>query len=258
MKGPDGQLDVYAVKFEYGEPIGYQKLDNAAVVKLNAGGGVPYFSPVSTEAGIYTYNHRTGTMELKYDKSGKPIVKATDSPVTQGNIAGAKAEQKELGEARGQAQINLPSVISNAEVSLGLIDQMVGSEDKKVKPHPGMESAVGFTFRPGARFVHGSKEADFMALLDQVKGGAFLEAYEGLKGGGHITEIEGKQATAAKTRMTHAQSEGDFIKAAREYQAIIRKGVERARAKQSVGSTATPKPGSTLRFDAQGNLIESP
>jgi hypothetical protein len=68
-------------------------------------------------------------------------------------------------------------------------------------------------------------------LFDQILGGAFLEAFETLKGGGQITVEEGKKATAARTRMSIAQSEKEFIKAAREYQGIVKGAVERARAK---------------------------
>ena len=54
-----------------------------------------------------------------------------------------------------------------------------------------------------------------------------MEAYKTLKGGGQITEIEGKKATAAMTRMDTSQSEAEFVKAAREFQEIIRGAVAR-------------------------------
>ena len=91
---------------------------------------------------------------------------------------------------------------------------------------------------PGARFIPGSKEAGFQAYLDQVKGGAFLQAFETLKGGGQITQIEGEKATAAITRMSVAQNESEFVKAAREYQDAIKKGVERARRSATGQGTA--------------------
>ena len=74
-------------------------------------------------------------------------------------------------------------------------------------------------------------------MLDQVLGGAYLEAFETLKGGGQITVEEGKAATKARTRMSRAQSEKEFIDAAREYQSYIMKGVERAKAKAGASSS---------------------
>jgi hypothetical protein len=61
--------------------------------------------------------------------------------------------------------------------------------------------------------------------------------------------------------MDAAGSESEFIKAAREFQSIIRKGVERARTAQSGIAPSAPKieqpaiPKNRLRYDAQGNLI---
>jgi hypothetical protein len=103
--------------------------------------------------------------------------------------------------------------------------------------HPGFRGAVGTAIpgidgltMPGARFVPGTDAADFSARLDEIKGGAFLKAFETLKGGGQITQVEGEKATAAITRMSLAQSENEFVKAAKEFQNYVRKGVERAKA----------------------------
>ena len=95
-------------------------------------------------------------------------------------------------------------------------------------PHPGFEDVVGATWRPGARFIPGTNAADFDAYLEQVEGGAFLEAYERLKGTGQITEVEGQKATRAITRMKRSVSETEFVKAAREFQGIIQSALDRA------------------------------
>ena len=132
---------------------------------------------------------------------------------------------------------------------------MVGKEakiDKNTKkvleagtaPHKGFTGAVGMgswkaAGIPGVQqYVPGSAAADFKSRYDEIMGGAFLEAFETLKGGGSITETEGKKATAAKTRMNLAQSEGEFLSAAREYQGVVRRGIERAKAKAASGGAA--------------------
>lgn len=46
--------------------------------------------------------------------------------------------------------------------------------------------------------------SNLMSYVDQIKGLNFVEAYQSLKGGGPITNIEGSQATAARTRIERA------------------------------------------------------
>lgn len=150
-----------------------------------------------------------------------------------------KAAGKFKGEALAKAEADLPGAVSRADTAIDLIDQMIGKKGEKgeaAKPHPGFRGAVGAGV--GTRFVPGTDAAGFQALYDQVTGGAFLQAYETLKGTGQITEVEGKKATAAITRMNLAQSESEFIKAAREFQDAIRGGVERARNKAGAPSQA--------------------
>ena len=74
-------------------------------------------------------------------------------------------------------------------------------------------------------------KSGFINRLDQLKGGAFLEAFNTLKGGGQITEVEGKKATDAIARMDNATSESEFKAAVKDYQDVIRKGMNRARMK---------------------------
>jgi hypothetical protein len=137
----------------------------------------------------------------------------------------------------------LPKVLDTAEMTLREVDDLIGKRDangallKGQKPHPGFETAVGFSFLPGARFVPGAPAADFQARFDQIKGGAFLQAFETLKGGGSITNVEGDKGTAALNRMGLAQSEKEFVQAAREFQDVVRTGV--ARAKKMSGAPAT-------------------
>lgn len=155
----------------------------------------------------------------------------------QGRAERMKAASKYTGEQFAKAQGDLPGAVARADEAIQLIDQMVGKKDgkgKEGKPHPGFTGAVGAGI--GLRFVPGTAAASFQALYDQVTGGAFLQAYETLRGTGQITEIEGAKATAAITRMNLAQSEPEFIAAAREFQSVIRKGVERSKTKAGVTS----------------------
>ena len=103
------------------------------------------------------------------------------------------------------------------------------------KPHAGFEQAVGMGI-PGLKYIPGSSTASFMARLEEVQGGAFLQAFNTLKGGGAISEKEGAKATQAITRMSTSQSEKEFKEAAREFQDVIRKGIINAKIKANAGN----------------------
>lgn len=90
--------------------------------------------------------------------------------------------------------------------------------------------------------IPGTKAAGFMAKFDQLQGQQFLEAYQSLKGGGSITEVEGEKATKAISSMQLATSETEFRKAAKDYQEVIDKGLERARKGIVVGATRSQQP----------------
>lgn len=163
--------------------------------------------------------------------------KRAKDPVFQQQMAAAKETGAAIAKGNVAAQQALPGVIANAQDAVSLIDQMVGKQEvrdaktgKVVQAagaaHPGFENAVGTTWKPGFRFIPGTDAADFQSLFEQVKGSAFLEAFNTLKGAGAISEKEGEKATAARTRMSAAQSETEFVRAAREYQDVIRKGVQ--------------------------------
>ena len=66
--------------------------------------------------------------------------------------------------------------------------------------------------------IPGLSAAGGQAKIDQLGGRAFLEAFETLKGGGQITEIEGAKATAAKIRLGQAQNEKDFLEALNDFE----------------------------------------
>jgi hypothetical protein len=169
-------------------------------------------------------------------------------PVFQQTMAAAKATGEAIAKGDVAAKQALPKIISDAQLALDVVDQMVGKQEVRdkngkliqaaTKPHPGFQDAVGATYLPGARFVPGTNAASFQALQNQVEGTAFLSAFEALKGGGAISEKEGEKATAARMRMTLAQNEQEYIKAAREFQDIVRTGVQNAQRKAGGAAAA--------------------
>lgn len=193
-------------------------------------------------------------------------------PVFQQQLAEAKALGQNMAKDKVLRAAQLPKVLDTAEMTLREVDDLIGKRDPKTgallqgqKPHPGFGPAVGMGGLgtlgiPGlAQVVPGTDAADFKTRFDQIKGGAFLQAFETLKGGGSITNVEGDKGTAALNRMSLAQSEKEFVQAAREFQDVVRKGVERASkmagAPSAPAAPATPV-SSVVRVPA--NAITNP
>lgn len=176
-----------------------------------------------------------------------------NDPDHQLRLAEAKARGAAIGKNAEAARVELPTAIQQGRSMLRHIDAMVGAapdprtgrvpEGAPNRPHPGFGGwlgAVGLRV-PGVALVPGTAAADFTARLNEVQGGAFMQAFETLKGGGQITEREGEKATQAITRMSTSQSEREFITAAREFQDIIRAGLARAEGRlREVGAGAAP------------------
>ena len=143
-----------------------------------------------------------------------------------------------------QATEKLPEAIAMNNDAIRKIDEMIGGIDAngkplagaKGKPHPGFGEAVGAGF--GTSMIPGTQGKSFTIRHKEVLSQAFLDAFEALKGGGAITEKEGEKATAARTRMDLAQSESEYMLAAREYQGVLKRGVENARARMQRSGTA--------------------
>lgn len=158
----------------------------------------------------------------------------------QGLTVGAfKKQQEKIAELKGERIANLPKIEAQAEQTLKLIDDVVN--------HKGKSSMVGVKnpFMGSLPFtkqsvVAGTPAAGFMAKYNQLKGKQFLEAYETLKGGGAISEIEGKKATDAISAMDVATSEAEFDRAAKDLKDVIRIGLER----QKQGITVNQSSGS--------------
>ena len=174
------------------------------------------------------------------DARGKPA--ANFNPTIQGTIAEHKAQGKEIGEARGGAIAGLPGAMNKAEQSMKLIDQLLA--------HPGRKTATGLSSKLDPRnYAAGTDATDFNVMSQQLQGKAFLEAFESLKGGGQITQVEGEKATQAIGRLSTAQSEKAYEEALLELKGIVKQGVERSKQRAGVGGqAANPKDAQALEW----------
>ncbi len=164
-------------------------------------------------------------------------------PGEEPTVRGEQARMTEVGKAGGQAEARLPAAESQADMLIGMVERVVN--------HPALENVVGlpqnvsgFTARIIGTGLPASPEADFMASVRQLQGAQFLAAYEQLKGGGQITEAEGRKAETAIARMQDLNvGVSDYRKAANDFIDAIKTGVEKAKKAAGPGARSGQKPG---------------
>ena len=162
------------------------------------------------------------------------------------------ARGKTEGEAAGNATGALPGVRGIA----GMVDQQIN--DLKNDPYlPDMLGPVN------SRLPNlSSNAARVQGRIDQLQGGAFLQARQLLKGGGAITDYEGQKAEAAFARMNTAQSVEDFNAALDEFNAAVQEGVRKLETQAGYGGAApqaqAPAAGGQrrLRYNPQTGRLE--
>lgn len=138
----------------------------------------------------------------------------------------------EVGEAEGKATVALPEAITAANDALKVI--------QKAKTHPGIDRGTGIM---GSMWsAPGSAAKDFDVLNTQLRGKAFVQAFEKLKGGGAISEKEGEAATAAIARLDQSQSKEAYLEALGELEGIVQLGIRNAQIKAGNAPTASAAP----------------
>jgi hypothetical protein len=153
--------------------------------------------------------------------------------------AGAqKVSAEEAAKTRAEFQLSLPKVESDSRQTVALID--------KALKHPGRATATGGSSVYDPRnYLPGTDARDFKVILDQLRGGTFLQAFQSLRGGGAITQVEGTKAEQAIARLDQAQSDEEFVAALKELREIANRAPAQLRQKirsaQGVqGGRATP------------------
>jgi hypothetical protein len=165
-----------------------------------------------------TFGERN-TRSLARDKA----LGEADAAVPVAASKGLAKQAETEGETRGKLAGAFP--IAEANLNMALKDA------EALRKHPGRESSMG-TFMgnvPDALIPANTDAYDFVNRLGQVKGQSFLKAYETLKGGGSITEVEGAKATSAMNRLSRALTQPEFDRALNDYQDAIRTGLDKLR-----------------------------
>ena len=178
--------------------------------------------PALVQRGMYDPTETLAIVPKGLKPGEEPAVRAAQT------AASKEAEIKATTQA--QAQVDLPG----AEMDLALTKDYI----KELRNHPGLDSATGVS---GAILpvIPGTARADFEARKEQILGGSFLQAYQQLKGGGQITEVEGKKAENAIARMQTAVSKPAFLAALNDYERAIDVGFSKMKIKAGASTTTS-------------------
>lgn len=147
----------------------------------------------------------------------------------------AEAQKKRgatIGEAEGAARMAVPGSRQRAATIIDKVD--------RVLTDPALDQSVGSVQGRLPSFRQSS--IDFDKKIDQLRGEAFLEARQMLKGGGAITDFESARAEAAIARLDQAQSEAEFRAALQEFKAAVASGVQKL--EMAAGGGLQTNPGS--------------
>lgn len=157
--------------------------------------------------------------------------------------AGTKA-----GAARGEAQGDLPGAMKQAEIAVMKIDRLL--------ENPDIDKAVGWaSYLPDA--VTPNSIIDVRGRIRELQGEAFLQARQLLKGGGQITDFEGRKAEGAYARMETAIQSSDptaFKDALRDFKEAVNDGVKKLAA--AAGEPVLPSAPRRLKFNPETGELE--
>lgn len=147
-------------------------------------------------------------------------------------LTAAKKTAEVTAGKTAEAKFDVGKAVDAAEQSMAIIDKAI--------KHPGRETATGKSGVIDPRnYIPGTEAKNFQVVLDQIKGKAFLQAFQSLKGGGQITEAEGQKATEAMARLNRKQSDEAFLESLEELKSIVNTGVLRAK-QQASGTEPVP------------------
>lgn len=138
--------------------------------------------------------------------------------------------------ADGSIQFSQGDVDGPQDVTAPASPEAMISSIDGILSDPALDFATGFL--EWTQNIPNTGAARFGARVNQLNGQAFLRAFESLKGGGHITEIEGQKATEAIGRLATSQAPDDYRNALNELRGLLALGLERQRQGGKITSDA--------------------
>jgi hypothetical protein len=180
-----------------------------------------------------------GTHRQAFDRGGAPV----GGPVLRhGDVPSAHVQTPDGGlapmpgsQADLERRAELAKVEDNAYSIISMIDSLYSD--------PYLDGMLG---PARSRLPNISADAArVQSKMDQIGGQAFLQAFQTLRGGGQISNVEGEKAQAAIARLNTAQSPKDYRQALNELKGIVQTSLDRARRSAGAGAGSNPPPGTS-------------
>ena len=173
----------------------------------------------------------------------------SEQPIHKQEVETHKAIGAGLGDDIASARSKLPMMELELAEMETLADEFIN--------HAGFSDLIGATWKPFAKNIHGTDAAGADSIRKQLEGKLFMKAYQTLKGGGQITEIEGDQAKQAQGRMNIALSEKEYKKALTDFLDAYRRGLEKLKGvAYPVGTNPQRRKGDSKSRRSTDNLTE--
>jgi hypothetical protein len=228
----------------YGNPIPIQTPQGIQYGQIGSRGS---FKPISIGQGN-TFAPPTKTVDL-----GTSVAVmgpgGAQTGTLQKDLAGAE-EQKALGKGQGEATVTARTALPGAQQAA----TDVATQVNRLKNDPSLASVLGPLDAVTPNLSAGSNRVQ--SYIDQLAGGAFLQARTLLKGGGQITDFEGRKAEQAYIRLNQAQSPEDFKSALDDFNDAVQAGLAKLSAQAGQGGAPTAAPGTVRRYNPATGKIE--
>lgn len=232
LGGSEAGLNLVYGQDADGNTVAFQPLKGGGLRQVEVPGGVKLTPGISSNdlgTTIVTRNSRTGQVIDTREK----------------DVAGA-AEQTADGKARSEAKAALPAIQSASNQMLATIDSLANDAYLPNMLGPINSRTPNLT----------SDAARVQSKMDQINGQTFLQAFNALKGGGAITEIEGQKATEAMARLNTAQSVEDYQAALAELRGVVERGLANAQAKATGATQPTAPSGNQTSSGVKWSIEE--
>jgi hypothetical protein len=153
------------------------------------------------------------------EKLARDRIEAEEKSKREVVETGAKEEIKKITEMR----IALPKTERATAATLKVIDDVL--------THPGFSDVIGMpNILTGIYSPPTTDARNFKTKYEQLKGKAFMEAYNGLRGTGSISEAEGLRAETAIAALNDPYiSEKEFKRNAEIFKTTMRNGIDNER-----------------------------
>ena len=213
--------------------------------------------PDKTDAEILKMIEGEAKLPAQFDSLDRQARAAGFRPKSEGGdgryeefMASAGAGFKQLAKNRADMTMEQVEALGKTLGAARRTNQLIDS----IKSSPYLDGVLGRiegNISPSSWYslgVFDENEANLIKMIDNLENSVFLEAFDQLRGGGQISNVEGEKAQRAIVNLSRDRTKQGFIDALNTLQEVINSGAERAHR----GATADSPYTKDLDFSSYG------